>query len=248
MAVKDSKTLNELSRAPRLWAQVARWLLGRPSILSLSPSLIHYFWQSKPGLSRPDLQGVFTPASYRAGYVGVLDEFPGMTCGVWAHRPYSRGSVRLRSADPLADPLIQPNYLADPRDCETLLGGMRLARRLLQTPELAPFAAGETMPGPQVQSDDEMLDYARRFGVSSYHVNGTARMGLASDTMAVVDEPVARAWPARAARGGRVGHAEHSVGQYLRRNDDDCGEGGGHDQGVGQSRPKSLTRRGGRRH
>ncbi len=185
--VKGISTLNELSRAPRLWGEVMRWMLGRPSILSLSPSLVHWFWKSRPDLTRPDLQGVFSPASYRAGYVGMLDQFPGMTCGVWPHRPFSRGEVRLRSADPLADPWIQPNYLSDERDVEMLLGGMRVARQLLNTPELAPYALAETLPGPGVQTDDELLDYARRYGVSSYHVNGTARMGPASNPLSVVD-------------------------------------------------------------
>ena len=180
-------TINELSRMPRLAGQVARWVLGKPSILALSPSLVHWFWQSRPGLARPDLQGVFTPASYREGYVGMLDTFPGMTCGVWPHRPFSRGTVEAASADVFADPLVQPNYLSDPRDATTLIDGMRMARRLLQTPELASIATAESLPGPQVQTDDELLDFARRYGVSSYHVNGTARMGPADDPMAVVD-------------------------------------------------------------
>lgn len=185
--VKGIATINELSRMPRLAGQVARWVLGKPSILALSPSLVHWFWQSRPGLDRPDLQGVFTPASYREGYVGMLDTFPGMTCGVWPHRPFSRGSVRAASADVFADPLVQPNYLQDERDVRTLLGGMRMARRLLHTPELDAFGTTESLPGPQVRSDDELIDFARRYGVSSYHVNGTARMGPDGDPMAVVD-------------------------------------------------------------
>ena len=93
-------TINELARVPRLWGQAARWLAGKPSILALSPSLVHFFWHSGLGDGvRPDLQGVFTPASYREGYVGQLDTYPGMTCGVWAHRPRSEGEVRLRSND-----------------------------------------------------------------------------------------------------------------------------------------------------
>ncbi len=187
MGVKNSSTINELSRLPRLVGQVARWVLGQPSILALSPSLVHWFWRSRAGLVRPDLQGVFTPASYREGYVGMLDTYPGMTCGVWPHRPESRGSVRAQSADVFADPLVQPNYMDDERDRATLLGGMRLARQLLQSPELATISTAESLPGAQVRSDDELLDFARRYGVSSYHVNGTARMGPASDRGAVVD-------------------------------------------------------------
>ncbi|KQP39703.1 GMC family oxidoreductase [Pseudorhodoferax sp. Leaf274] len=184
---KNTVTINELARAPRLWSQAARWLAGQPSILALSPSLAHFFWQSRPGLARPDLQGVFAPASYRAGYVGMLDDYPGMTCGVWQHRPQSSGWVRLASGDPFADPLVQPNYLAHEDDRRVLLDGVRLARQLLQTRALAPYVQAETLPGPDVQRDDELLDYVRRYGVSSYHLNGTARMGPASDAMAVVD-------------------------------------------------------------
>ena len=184
---RGTVTLNELARMPRLAGQLAAWALGRPNVLSLSPSMVHWFWHSRPGLQRPDLQGVFTPASYRAGYVGQLDRFPGMTCGVWQHRPQSMGSVRLASADPMQAPLIQPCYLEHEEDRRVLLDGTRLARRLLQTEALRPFVEAETLPGVAVQRDDELLDYIRRFGVSSYHVNGTARMGPADDAGAVVD-------------------------------------------------------------
>lgn len=184
---KGSLTMNELSRGPRLWGQIARWVAGRPNILALSPSLVHFFWQSRDGLDRPDLQGVFSPASYREGYVGVLDVFPGMTCGVWQHRPQSTGTVEIRSSDPFAAPRIQPNYLSHAEDRRTLIDGVRLARRLLRTRALSPFVVSESMPGVQVQRDDEVLDFIRRYGVSSYHVNGTARMGPAGDPGAVVD-------------------------------------------------------------
>jgi choline dehydrogenase len=188
MRVKNSLTINELSKGPRLLGQIAKWMLGQPSILSLSPSLVHWFAHSQTGLTRPDLQGVFSPASYREGYVGRLDNYPGMTCGVWAHRPHSRGSVRVASNDPFADPIIQPNYLSDERDQSTLLAGMRWARKLLNTSALSHYAVSETLPGAQVERDDEMLDFARHYGVSSYHVNGTTRMGLSTDRLTVVDE------------------------------------------------------------
>lgn len=184
---KGIATINELARAPRLWGQIAAWLMGKPNMLAVSPSLVHWFWQSRPGLDRPDLQGVFAPASYRKGYIGMLDEYPGMTCGVWQHRPYSRGHVRLQSRDPRVAPLIQPNYLDDERDREVLIGGMKIARQLLKTQALSRYLEAETMPGADVQSDDELLDYARRYGASSYHLNGSVRMGATNDPMAVVD-------------------------------------------------------------
>lgn len=185
--VKNSQTMNELVKGLRLAGQISRWLAKRPSIMALSPSLLHYFWKSDPGLDAPDLQGVFTPASYKEGYVGVLDDFPGMTTGVWQHRPQSRGRVQIRSADPLQDPAIHANYLDHPDDQQTLVRGIRLARQLLRSQALAPYFDGETLPGPLCESDSELLDFARRYGVSSYHVNGTARMGVATDRLAVVD-------------------------------------------------------------
>jgi len=185
---RNSVTMNELATGLGLGSQIARWVLGRPNILALTPSLVHWFWKSREDLNEPDLQGVFTPASYREGYIGMLDDFPGMTVGVWQHRPESMGYVRVQSADPFQDPIVQPNYLSDPRDQQVLLGGMRVARKMLQTPELARYVVSEALPGPKVQCDDEMLDFARRYGVSSYHVMGTARMGPAGDPMSVVDD------------------------------------------------------------
>ena len=185
--VKGIVTINELARAPRLWGQITRWLLKKPSILALSPSLLHFFWQSRQGLTRPDLQGVFTPASYREGYVGMLDKYPGMTCGVWQHRPESMGYIHAQSTDPFEAPLVQPNYLDHENDRRVLIDGMRLARELLKTQPLAQYSEGESMPGVQVERDDEMMDYIRRYGVSSYHLNGSARMGPKLDPANVVD-------------------------------------------------------------
>ncbi len=182
------QTLNELSRGPRLAMQVSRWMMKRPSILATSPSHVHVFWQSFAGLDAPDMQCVFTPGSYAAGKVYVLDDYPGMTAGGWQHRPESTGHVRARSTDVFEDPVINPNYLADPMDRRVMLAALRLVRKLLATPEMAPFVERETLPGPQAQTDDELLDFARRNGSTCYHLIGTARMGPATDPGAVVDD------------------------------------------------------------
>ncbi|HEY0418416.1 MAG TPA: GMC family oxidoreductase N-terminal domain-containing protein, partial [Acetobacteraceae bacterium] len=182
------RTLNELSRGPRLGLQIARWAVGRPNILAQAPSQVHVFWKSTEGLAAPDLQCVFTPGSYKQGAVYVLDDYPGMTAGAWPHRPESTGYVRARSTDVWEDPEIQPNYLSAPNDRRVMLNGLRLVRRMLATPELAPFVERETLPGPAVQSDDELLDFARKNGSTTYHLIGTARMGPATDPSAVVDD------------------------------------------------------------
>ncbi len=182
------RTLNELSRGLSLSAQIARWATGRPNILATTPSHVHVFWKSFEGLDQPDLQCVFTPGSYAEGKVYVLDDYPGVTAGAWQHRPESTGWVRARSANVFEDPEINPNYLTDPMDIRVHLGGMRLVRRMLSTPELAPFLERETLPGPKVQSDDELLDFAKRNGTTTFHLIGTARMGPESDPTAVVSD------------------------------------------------------------
>lgn len=185
--VKNIRTINNMVQGPPLLLEIAKWLMGRPSLLAVSPSLAHVFWKSQAQLNRPDLQFVFSPASFREGVAGLLDKTPGMTCGVWQERPESMGSVTARSSNPFEPPAIQPNYLAEEKDRQVLLAGMRLARRLMQTSALAPYFDKETSPGNEVQTDDEFLDFARRLGTTVYHLIGTARMAPASDPNAVVD-------------------------------------------------------------
>jgi choline dehydrogenase len=181
-------TLNELSRGLRLGGQIARWALRRPNILATTPSHVHVFWKSFAGLDQPDLQCVFTPGSYAEGKVYILDDYPGVTAGAWQHRPESTGWVRARSTDVFEDPEINPNYLSDPMDVRVHLGGMRMIRSLLHTPQLAPFLERETLPGAQAQSDDELLDFAKKNGSTTYHLIGTCRMGPDTDPSTVVSD------------------------------------------------------------
>ncbi|MBR0682330.1 choline dehydrogenase [Roseomonas eburnea] len=189
MRAKDGvETLNQLAKGFKLAQQVARWAMGRPSILATAPSHVHIFWKSFEGLDEPDLQGVFTPGSYAEGKVYVLDDYPGCTAGAWQHRPESTGWVRARSADVFEDPEIQPNYLADEMDRRVHLGGIRLIRRLLNTPQMAKLLDSEVLPGVNVERDDELLDFAYRNGSTTYHLIGTCRMGTAEDSTAVVND------------------------------------------------------------
>lgn len=185
-ATPGTKTINEASRGWRLAREVARWAAGQPSILSLSPSLVHVFTHSAPGMNRTDLQVLFTPASYQEGKVYVLDEHPGMSAGARPQRPLSTGSAHVVSNDPFALAAVQPNYMVHEEDRQGMVKALRLARRLLETPAIRPFVAYETSPGPQVQTDDEWLDYAGRVGGTGYHLVGTCSMGPASNRQAVV--------------------------------------------------------------
>jgi choline dehydrogenase len=186
--VRNAATINEHSRGWRLGIEITRWLVGLPSIIALSPSLVHVFWKSNPDLSRGDIQILFTPASYKPGKTYQLDDFPGMTCGARQQRPESSGTVAITSADPRLMPAVQPNYLQDERDQRVIVAALKLARRLMQTEALKPYLMEETLPGFDVQSDADWLAYAKERGGTAYHMVGTCRMGIASDPLAVVDE------------------------------------------------------------
>lgn len=186
--VKNIRTINTLIKPLPLVGQAIRWAFGKPSVLGVSPSLVHVFWKSTKNRDRPDLQLTFTPASYREGVAGLLDAFDGMTCGVWQQRPKSTGTVRATTSDFRAPPAIQPNYLADEEDRQAIVEGMKLAKRLLQSPPLTPYFDGLRAPGADVVTDDELLGYARSHGSTVFHLIGTCRMGAQADPLAVVDE------------------------------------------------------------
>ena len=185
--LKGVKTFNSMAQGLPLGIEIVKWLWGRPSLLSVSPSLTHLFWKSSDALETPDLEYVMTPASFREGTVGLLDNMPGMTVGVWQMRPESHGYVRPVSRNPFDPPEINPNYLSDPRDQQVLLRSIHLGRKLMTTAPLQPWLTGKTNPDQDLQSDDELLDWARREGITVYHMIGTARMGPDGDPGAVVD-------------------------------------------------------------
>lgn len=185
--IKGAPTINTKVQGPALGLQVLRWLVGLPSPLAISPSLVHIFCRSDASLDRPDLEFACAPASFREGVVGLLDKHPGLTLGVWQERPESLGYVRAKSADAFQAPTIQPNYLTDERDKKALLGGMRIARRLFRAPPLARYVEAETSPKMDIESDDDLLAFAREKGTTVYHMIGTARMGPKELKDSVVD-------------------------------------------------------------
>jgi choline dehydrogenase len=186
--VKNIKTINQRARGLNLAFEVLKWGATRRGILALSPTLIYCFWHSGETAESSDLQLTFTPASYKEGEQGKLEDEPGMTVASWQQRPESRGYVRCRSADPFAAPIIQTNYLAEEIDRRVVVAGMRLARRLLASEPLAPYYEREDFPGPNVQSDDEFLAAATQRAQTTFHPGCTCRMGPSSNPLAVVDD------------------------------------------------------------
>jgi choline dehydrogenase len=186
--VKDIRTINELRRGLSLWVEALKWATTRRGLLSLSPTMVYCFWHSGETTESSDLQLTFTPASYKEGVQGQLEDEPGMTVASWQQRPESRGYVRARSSDPFAPPIIQTNYLTAELDRRVIVAGMKLARRLLKSAPLAPYYAYEDFPGPGVESDDEFLAAATQRATTTFHPGCTCRMGPADNSWAVVDD------------------------------------------------------------
>ncbi len=183
--VKDMISINQLSRGFRVVREVLRYGLFANGALTFGVTSALVFCRSREGLSSPDLQLLFTPASYSAVEIKTFDKDPGITVAVCPVRPESRGTIMAGSGDPLQPPAIRPNYLSAEGDAHVLLSGLRKTRKILASPALASHSVGEIAPGPDVDSLDTVRDYGRKFGNTIYHPVGTCKMG--EDPMAVVD-------------------------------------------------------------
>ncbi len=179
-------TVNDIMMSNRRMAMMGlQYLLTRKGPLTASAGQIGIFTRTRPELASPDIQFHFIGFSADRPSEG-LHKFSGFTQNVCQLRPESRGEILLKSADPAASPAIHPNYLSTELDRRTIVEGLKLGRRIASQAALQPFIASEYLPGPAVQSDAELLDYAKNFGSTIYHPIGTARMG--TDRMAVVDD------------------------------------------------------------
>ena len=144
------------------------------------------FVKTRPGLERPDAQiGVSLFSMDGDGKTVAIDKQPGITLGGYFMHPQSQGELRIESADPAVPPRIVANYLSAEADQTAAISLLKWIRKLAAQPSLKPFLVEELTPGPQVQSDEEMLAAFRRFGQTAYHVAGTCRMG--SDEHSVLD-------------------------------------------------------------
>jgi choline dehydrogenase len=183
---KEPITLND---AVRNWSgklvHGLHYVLTRRGYLAIPAVSSACFVRAHPASETPDSQ--CSISLFSAGTIGgELDPFPGVTGNCVLLRPESRGYVRIKSADPRAAPAINPNYLATQKDCETIVAGVKAMRRIFQAPAMARHIAEEIEPGDQCDNDDELLDFIRRRGSTTYHPVGTCRMG--QDRDAVVDE------------------------------------------------------------
>jgi choline dehydrogenase-like flavoprotein len=179
-------TINERSRGIALAGEILRYLVTGRGMLTYSASLAAASVKVLEESATPDVQCSIAPGSFKDGQIGELDDFPGITAGAWQMRPLSRGYVEAKSADPREAPAINPRYLSEDTDRRALVGGLRFIRRLFAAPALAQYCGAEILPGAQIATDDELIDYARQKGSTVYHATCTCKMG--GDQMAVVDD------------------------------------------------------------
>ncbi|HEU0058490.1 MAG TPA: GMC family oxidoreductase N-terminal domain-containing protein [Hyphomicrobiaceae bacterium] len=183
--VKNAVSINEMARGLRLSREIVRWLTTGRGALTFGVSSAQAFARSRDGLASPDIQLLFSPASYDQNKFGALERQPGMTIAVSIARPESRGAIMAKSPDPFERPALKPNYLSAAGDLRVALAGVALARRIFAAPALVQHSVKEITPGLGVTGEDEIVDYVRAQGTTIYHIVGTCKMG--EDPMAVVD-------------------------------------------------------------
>jgi choline dehydrogenase len=185
--LKERMSLNDDVRNPLKLAQMgAQWLLQQRGPLTVGAGQVGgLVCTEHAALGRPDVLFNVMPLSVdKPG--DPLHRFSGFSASVTQCRPDSRGTVELRSANPLDAPRITSNYLTEPKDIRTLVAGLKLLRDIYRQPAFRPLVApGEYLPGDGVQSDAELEQFARHKGGTVFHPVGTCRMG--SDARAVVD-------------------------------------------------------------
>jgi choline dehydrogenase-like flavoprotein len=164
------------------------YALFRRGPLTMAPSQLGLFTRSDATRERANIQFHVQPLSLDK-FGDPLHEFPALTASVCNVQPTSRGFVRLRSADAADKPALKPNYLSTDEDRRVAADCIRLTRRIVAQPALAKYKPAEYLPGSRVGDDDAaLIKAAGDIGTTIFHPVGTAKMGRASDPMAVVDE------------------------------------------------------------
>jgi choline dehydrogenase-like flavoprotein len=187
--VTGVKTLNQI-----YYSQLGKagmmidYALRRRGPLTMAPSQLGIFTRSDPSRERANIQFHVQPLSLDR-FGEPLHPFPAFTASVCNVQPTSRGHIRLKSANPAEAPAIAPRYLTTDEDRRVAADSLRVARRIVAQPALAKYQPSEYLPGPSVGDDDaSLVKAAGDIGTTIFHPIGTAKMGLPSDPLAVVDE------------------------------------------------------------
>lgn len=181
-----ANTINDLLSSPYHKLRFGlRYLLRRRGHFAGTSSTAHAITRSRAGLDRADvmvrLYQISGTDRYSRSKSGGIDRFSGFTLGGFMLEPRSRGHVHIASPDPIADPVLEPNYLDHVDDRETALNILKLVDGLASEPSLARVVVRETRPGPDVRDDAALLDYAKESGQTAWHTVGSCRMGAMAD-------------------------------------------------------------------
>jgi choline dehydrogenase len=183
--LRERKSLNDQVRNPvSLAAMGFEWLVSRSGALTVGAGQVGGAACTRHAEGRPDVQFNVMPLSVdRPGT--PLHRYSGFTAAVWQCHPASRGSIRIRSADPHAAPRIETRYFEDERDRKVLVEGVKILREIYRQPAFRDLWESEMVPGADRQTDSEIYDFARTSGGTVFHCVGSCRMG--SDAASVVD-------------------------------------------------------------
>jgi choline dehydrogenase len=186
MRCSQAITLNDIVNNPvRKILTGLQYAAFRTGPLTIAAGTSGAFFKTNPRLATPDIQIHFLPFS--TDKMGEkLHSFSGFSASVCQLRPESRGSLRIRSADPAVPPEIRINYLSTEVDRTANVEGLKMLRKILQAKALSPYVVEEVDPGAKVVSDEALLAYCRSRGSTIYHPTSTCRMG--NDPLAVVDQ------------------------------------------------------------
>ena len=162
--------------------QGIKYILTRSGPLSLSVNQSGGFIKTRDGLSKPNIQLYFSPVSYslespdRRAMLSP-DPFSAMLLGVSNCNTSSRGKVQIKNSDPSTPPIIEPNYLSHEGDIKDLLDGVKVLRKLAKTDSFRPVIGEEFRPGPNCQTDEQMIQHIKDTVWTVFHPSSTCRMG-----------------------------------------------------------------------
>ncbi len=184
-AATQPVTLNANKAFHRKVQALVQWRFGKTGSGASMATPSGAFVATRPGLAAPDIQLHFMPYKGEPHGRGTMSAEHGYQIHVCQVRPDSRGTIRLASADPLAPPLIDPDYLSAPEDARVMVEGIKIARRIGAAAAFAPYRGEERWPGRATRNDDDLLAQLRGWAETIYHPVGTCRMG--ADPASVVD-------------------------------------------------------------
>ena len=184
---KPGIAYNDKARGLNLLKQIANYVFKRDGFLTLPSAPVVGFFKTKKELAAPDIQVHFIP------YKVVLENGkrklgvePGITCTVNQNLPESRGSIHIKSTNPEEPPAIKFNFLSNSLDRETLVSGVKLIRKLMNSETMQEFCGEEVQPGKNLDTDEDILNFIKEKAETVYHPSGTCKMGF--DQEAVVDK------------------------------------------------------------